>query len=178
MVTVACRHCGNGITTYPSRINRTKFCGRMCYAAWLSANQTGASHPMHGRKHRPDSIAKMRQTQSAGARPGPLNPNWKGSYRSNGYVMVSRPGRRAIPEHRLVMGQILGRPLLRSEVVHHRNGIKTDNRPENLELHDAATHKREHQAIVKELRELRAENEQLRCLLAIFLKAGGGTSGA
>lgn len=52
---------------------------------------------------------------------------------AQGYVVLSLNGVR-IKEHRQVMERMLDRKLLRHETVHHLNGIRDDNRPENLEL--------------------------------------------
>lgn len=59
-------------------------------------------------------------------------------YIHQGYRIIRRDGEQ-IKEHRAVMEDTLGRPLEPFEHVHHKNGIRTDNRPENLELWVAPT---------------------------------------
>jgi hypothetical protein len=81
------------------------------------------------------------------------NPFWKGGrvVASNGYVLIRvdvdhhlADVRGYAYEHRLVAEIVLGRRLRRGEVVHHRDGDKANNNPENLEVLTRAQHGAEH----------------------------------
>lgn len=73
---------------------------------------------------------------------GEKHQNWKGgkTKRKEGWIYVLSPNHphknkdNRVAEHRLVMEKYLGRYLTKNEEVHHKNGIKDDNRIENLEL--------------------------------------------
>jgi len=56
---------------------------------------------------------------------------------------------RCVMEHRVIMEAYLGRYLNENEIVHHKNGIKNDNRLENLEVMDHADHTLEHHTDAK-----------------------------
>ena len=63
-----------------------------------------------------------------------IRPPGSGTINNHGYKMIATAGGRARPEHRVIMESIIGRPLVAGENVHHINGVRDDNRPENLEL--------------------------------------------
>lgn len=94
----------------------------------------------------PDCTSNYRRGERSG--------NWKGGKRidKNGYIYVlvgkehhlSDPYGYAL-EHRVVAEKKIGRKLLPGEVVHHINGNRHDNCPDNLEVFcDSATHLKSH----------------------------------
>jgi hypothetical protein len=74
---------------------------------------------------------------------GPTHPAWLGGEykaKDTGYVRIRNPNRsdadkrEYVQKHVFIMSEFLGRLLVKGESVHHKNGIRDDNRLENLEL--------------------------------------------
>jgi hypothetical protein len=129
-----------GRWTVLSRVNS----GKMRDAYWLCRCQCGKENAVQGKSLRRGdsrSCGCFRRELTL-MRTGVRSPGWRGgkTKSSTGYILVqmsSHPAAQAdgyVPEHRVIMERKLGRYLFQEETVHHINGIRHDNRPENLEL--------------------------------------------
>ena|SRR3990167_3708245 len=101
-----CENCGNEFPIYQAG---TKFCSRICNNKYHSGERNSSWRG--GKYPTGNGYIKVKD---------PNHPNAD----SNGYVL----------EHVLVMTQRLGRPLVKGEHVHHKNGKRGDNQDDNLEL--------------------------------------------
>ena len=96
---------------------------------------------------------------------GENNPNWReGRTRANGYVLRRVKPNGAKPyrlEHRLVWEAAHG-PIPKGHHVHHLNGIKDDNRLENLVALSPKDHHTQHEAYRVRIRALEQELRLLK----------------
>ena len=132
-----------------------------------------------------DILREAKLTRPSGRnmnKTGQDNPNWKGGVRisGNGYVLIYKPDyHRAYyapyaKRSDLVLEEKLGRLLLPNEIAHHKNEIKTDDSPDNLEVKDNHQHTQEHRedrvkrGVYKDCHILQLRNSEGKFVWGIF----------
>lgn len=125
---------------------KCELCGLVC-SMQVSASHLRASHALTTKEYRalgyttlsPARLAQLRKSpvgsgESKGVRGkyGPDHWNWKGgSTTRSGYRILYDKGQKRY-EHQIIAEEMLGRPLENNEVVHHIDGNRSNNSPDNL----------------------------------------------
>jgi len=149
-----CEQCAG--VFYPASGAPNRFCSKPCYDQWMARNRVeGVCEVCGAAFQMKPSQAKAwtrkwcsKACEGRGRMRRPLDRQHNGRpvlLTISGYLKVWEPGHPKarsgwILEHRLVAERVLGRYLVAEEHVHHKNGDKTDNQPENLEVMSASDH--------------------------------------
>lgn len=107
------------------------------------------------RSRRISTKARQRMSDARKKIPPDKHPNWKGGKRinRNGYVEVRLPdhhrarGNGYVFEHIIVAEEKYGRKIYATEHVHHKDGNKQNNNPDNLEVLTPEEHNKKHPQI-------------------------------
>ena len=134
-----CAQCGKLFTRASSR---QKLCSDKCRTEARKTDRSAVCKSCgevfirpHGKRPTFCSHScSMKDRNLMGKLRGPALPAGTVRPAGSGYLIEKTEGGKWIIQHRLVMQRHLGRPLERTEYVHHKNGNRSDNRIENLEL--------------------------------------------
>jgi len=154
-----CKGCGKDFRVSPSVIRKGggKYCSRACTKKGENRECPTCGSQFYVKnaeiKRGYGTYCSRECANPARGLSGENHPQWKGGkYKhGDGYIMVRVGTDKYELEHRVVMANHLGRELKTHEHVHHINGVKDDNRIENLELTTASQHTKEHHAPKKDL---------------------------
>jgi len=151
-----CETCGGRFLAFASQVDHGygRYCGRDCMAVAfrglpqaVTCLQCGTSFPCKPSIARRDGTRFCSTECRSRFHSGPQHPHWQGGRsHTQGYVTLRQPDGRKVREHRRVMAEHLGRPLARTELVHHRDGNRANNAIENLEVMTRGGHTRHHHA--------------------------------
>lgn len=162
-IKINCVYCNKELLVYPSRFLRASnkvTCNKECsknYRGKISTFCNNCKKKIEIYRYRKGLYGKIfcnRKCKTEWMKTSPLfkkenNPRWNGGrYEERGYVYVNaqnHPNKTRngyIFEHRLVMEKSIGRYLDKDEHIHHLNGIKNDNRAENLIIVNNKNHDR------------------------------------
>jgi hypothetical protein len=153
-ISLSCELCGKIVKLLPYRAKTFRFCSRSCLAkAMLPAIQIPRLQAIVGKPaHNNAGFTKQCYHCDKQFSISPSRTKTKFYCSSDCYVAAQRvepqvsyrriitPNGRRMLEHRYVMEIAIGRPLLRTEHVHHINRNRIDNRLENLALLDIREH--------------------------------------
>ena len=156
-LTGRCDWCGKSISFYPSKANqRHHFCSRVCQSAFCNKrtnpdgyrdyadwSNNGKRFTEMNRRLNPTRMTAQTREKLRNAR---INI---GAGKSYAKLYGTH-------EHRVVAEQMLGRPLRKKEIVHHRDGNKRNNSPENIVVFASQSeHARYHMELKLFIQEIR-----------------------